>query len=1548
LLADFIPLMPSGARRAGAAKVMAARVGREPSVLVDQPRITQLLALSAGAAGHALTEDQAPAVRMAAAAGPIGIVQLLRHLEMKSIQRDYDKEKRKRLRELDAGALLDDSGWFGMNGSARLGAVSAYETMRDRKYRGYSSVAEAGDALHLAASGMAPMLGLPASAFVSVLDNREAQNRRNLHKKAAAEFVKESVLGFKALTGHTGPIKAFLKQLRADDVVVKRVRPATVGAQLPNTGSLPVGTSGGSGYVRGSWDPARQTFRNTEIEVAKGMPRHTLSMQPAGAGFRYSYGQGAAGGTNPSPIASLLHEGGHHGHHRAMRRAGIGDSMGGHEVPGLPHMDSVMNELGANNAALQFLQQAGAKPEALAYFKGARQPSFRSYVKNLPQTNNPVQERILAAGQHGFTPGYKGLPDLYMGKQADFTEQRNIPTIPLYIAAALGGIAGSAGASHWAHSEITDTPPLGVDKWRDTIRSISGTEPLMAKTRGVGNAFFAKPQTEQQAIAVLLEASGLGGQFVDAPGRTPHVMPSVSDMRQRGVRADTVRDLMQRGIMVADESAGAPVLGHEAGHAKIEETPGMLRFLQRHIYPHNRWVAPAASVGSMAAGLASGSALKGGLYGTGIGLLSGLGTLGPEAGASYHALQHLKGTGDGSLTAEGRKDLLSALSTYLAAAVLPSTLSGAAGGWISGRRRKKEEDEEGVEKAASRWRLLGNIGKVFKAQGGNIDQLAAGQNLAALKQTMGQTMRAPSADKIGQRVLQHERNAMNAARAPYRGDDDAMKAFVDRTRQRSTHERLFDRLGQGMPDFDEGSRVFRGTVGGNPWGGGSFDGAFHYASPRTVGAAFYGRQPAPFLANEARGVLAGGGSTLETVHHYGAGPNQRMWHPWGPEDAVTASARERARIMRRVPAQLSGNAETAVMPQHNPHLGTALRVTSRDGAYGASTFFPAGRPGQAAQNYVDQVSKVVRMAPDGTLRTMGQQVPGLTTTSWQKSVDASMSLKRLQQRNQPAFQAVMKRRADRMLGPSGFEKVANAAHGLVANDPDMEILDVAHPKAKVLYHGSGKKLDELDPAFNTKKDFGYEYGKPVAFAGESPSTAFTASPTEEYQALKEKLKQSIYHRLIDPATGAKLLLGHHQGGFIHEFDPADFVKVKRRDKEGGKHVESEEYVTTKKVKPKKVYAPTTFDVDSIPEYEYLGQEHVGEMTVDAYLAKARDKKVIAAVQAWRARHQEKAAAAKFYHGSATPELKVLEPRPSRLLDGESAVFMSRDKDFATTFAAPWRDEDFEHGTEPGKQGRGQIYMREEYPGAFEKKLNRPGYLYAADDVDDAEHNDRMSKRELISRKRVTVSLVRKIENLLEDLRKTKTVRLMKHGEKAPWDVEKVASAKHLLNVAQTLRRITIEGLKGDAADTLARPLGSTARTLQRYFFKHPKISSLGIRPGMPEQNIQALLKGLTDPPAMPALPPPAAPQQGMLDLFKSGAHPALPELLAAKEHSDAKRYSIKNRLIRQNMRRKADDWLVDSDDGKGIVGVTHIPTGFRLHMPKAIVDPDVLRYHNAT
>ena len=225
------------------------------------------------------------------------------------------------------------------------------------------------------------------------------------------EMEKGAVFGFKGLTGNTGPIKALIRQVRATGGKVVRVKPKEVAAQSPHTSKLPVGESG---YTQGFWDPVTGNFKNTQFDVGKGLPRTTFTMQPTADGrHAMEYTEGVVGGTNPSPIASFFHEVGHDMHSKAMRRAGIGDMLGGHEVPGLPKMDKVLNEIGANNSALQFLEQHGAKPEVLAYYKGARIPSFNTYTSALKPSTNPIQQKILDAAPLGYTPTYKGVPDLY-------------------------------------------------------------------------------------------------------------------------------------------------------------------------------------------------------------------------------------------------------------------------------------------------------------------------------------------------------------------------------------------------------------------------------------------------------------------------------------------------------------------------------------------------------------------------------------------------------------------------------------------------------------------------------------------------------------------------------------------------------------------------------------------------------------------------------------------------------------------------------------------------------------------------------------------------------------------------------------------------------------------------------------------------------------------------------------------------------------------------------------------------------------------------------
>lgn len=66
---------------------------------------------------------------------------------------------------------------------------------------------------------------------------------------------------------------------------------------------------------------------------------------------------------------------------------------------------------------------------------------------------------------------------------------------------------------------------------------------------------------------------------------------------------------------------------------------------------------------------------------------------------------------------------------------------------------------------------------------------------------------------------------------------------------------------------------------------------------------------------------------------------------------------------------------------------------------------------------------------------------------------------------------------------------------------------------------------------------------------------------------------------------------------------------------------------------------------------------------------------------------------------------------------------------------------------------------------------------------------------------------------------------------------------------------------------------------------------------------------------------------------------AISELKRAKENSDKGRYGVKHQIIKKMMTENPDAFYIDSDDGKGIVGVTHKKTGFRFHMPAGKVRP---------
>ena len=69
------------------------------------------------------------------------------------------------------------------------------------------------------------------------------------------------------------------------------------------------------------------------------------------------------------------------------------------------------------------------------------------------------------------------------------------------------------------------------------------------------------------------------------------------------------------------------------------------------------------------------------------------------------------------------------------------------------------------------------------------------------------------------------------------------------------------------------------------------------------------------------------------------------------------------------------------------------------------------------------------------------------------------------------------------------------------------------------------------------------------------------------------------------------------------------------------------------------------------------------------------------------------------------------------------------------------------------------------------------------------------------------------------------------------------------------------------------------------------------------------------------------------DPTKQAQDATLQKLLQAKAYSDARDYPHKTHLLRQLIQQHPTDFYIDSED-KGIVGVTHRPTGFQIHMLK--------------
>lgn len=61
-------------------------------------------------------------------------------------------------------------------------------------------------------------------------------------------------------------------------------------------------------------------------------------------------------------------------------------------------------------------------------------------------------------------------------------------------------------------------------------------------------------------------------------------------------------------------------------------------------------------------------------------------------------------------------------------------------------------------------------------------------------------------------------------------------------------------------------------------------------------------------------------------------------------------------------------------------------------------------------------------------------------------------------------------------------------------------------------------------------------------------------------------------------------------------------------------------------------------------------------------------------------------------------------------------------------------------------------------------------------------------------------------------------------------------------------------------------------------------------------------------------------------------------LLEAKRYSDSGQYKHKHAVLAFMLNKNPEDWVIDSEHGNGnILGITHKPSKFKIHIPRKFV-----------
>lgn len=146
----------------------------------------------------------------------------------------------------------------------------------------------------------------------------------------------------------------------------------------------------------------------------------------------------------------------------------------------------------------------------------------------------------------------------------------------------------------------------------------------------------------------------------------------------------------------------------------------------------------------------------------------------------------------------------------------------------------------------------------------------------------------------------------------------------------------------------------------------------------------------------------------------------------------------------------------------------------------------------------------------------------------------------------------------------------------------------------------------------------------------------------------------------------------------------------------------------------------------------------------------------------------------LYHGTSH-DVNSLEPRPSKVLENEKAVFATDSKDLAVIFIPRWNDCDMDLGYH-----RGVLYCSEQYPNAFDKLKNVKGYIYTVDkDKFSSDSRLGMKKHEFICKDSVPIIKKEIIDDAYTYLKKS-TICMISYDDKlnALWDAGLINESKH--------------------------------------------------------------------------------------------------------------------------------------------------------------------------